>query len=173
MSEFYSTITSVNVKKYVQKLNRNLSVYISKLLLSLETAITHSISYLEFKVAYHIFFNPICDFWKYYKNITAKDPLSPTAFSVPKRNKKLVCEEGGREEKVHLLTHATARGMGKNQDLKLIKMDQKYFFSTLKLHPVYFLSFIQKKGGFGGSEILLSWVSSSFWPFLSSKWLNF
>ena len=41
------------------------------------------------------------------------------ALSVPKRNKKC-CEGGegeeggGGEEKFHLLTHATARGMGKN-----------------------------------------------------------
>ena len=42
-------------------------------------------------------------------------------FSVPKRNKIWWCEEGeeggeeeGGEEKVHLLTHATARGVGKN-----------------------------------------------------------
>ena len=49
--------------------------------------------------------------------ITAKDP-HPTAFSVPKRRKKSWwCEEEGDregEEKVHLLTHATARGVGKN-----------------------------------------------------------
>ena len=37
-------------------------------------------------------------------------------FSVPRRKKSWWCEEGEEgegEEKVHLLTHATARGMGK------------------------------------------------------------
>ena len=50
---------------------------------------------------------------------TAKDPSPPTAFSVPNRNVMYLretniwrCEE--REEKVSLLTHATARGVGKN-----------------------------------------------------------
>ena len=46
----------------------------------------------------------------------------PTVFSLPKRNKIWWCEGGleeeeggeGEEEKVHLLTHATARGVGKN-----------------------------------------------------------
>ena len=50
---------------------------------------------------------------------TAKDPRPTTAFYVPNRNKlyltetkSLRCEE--YNENVHLLTHAPARGVGKN-----------------------------------------------------------
>ena len=56
---------------------------------------------------------------KGYKNkmaYTAKDPRPalPTAFTVPKRNKKLeVGRRRRRREKVSLKTHTTARGMGK------------------------------------------------------------
>ena len=63
-----------------------------------------------------------CPFKHYYHSLnkmayTTKDPHPPMAFSVPNRNKKL--EVGRRREeeegeKVSLLTHATARGMGKN-----------------------------------------------------------
>ena len=53
---------------------------------------------------------------------TGKDQCPPTAFSVPKRNKKLggvkeekkEKEEEKKKRKISLLTHATARGMGKN-----------------------------------------------------------
>ena len=52
--------------------------------------------------------------WKH----VVKDPTPPMAFSVPKRNRKLWCGEGEEEEgggeNVHLLTHTTARGVGKN-----------------------------------------------------------
>ena len=57
---------------------------------------------------------------------TAKYPRPPTAFSVPNRNvlylretKLWRCERrrgGGGGENVHLLTHAPARGVGKNRD---------------------------------------------------------
>ena len=47
--------------------------------------------------------------------IQCQGPTPPVPFSVPNRNKKLEVEEEGEEgEKVSLLTHATARGMGKN-----------------------------------------------------------
>ena len=51
--------------------------------------------------------------------ITAKDLCPPQCFLYLRETKSWWCEEGdggegGGEEKVHLLTHATARGMGKN-----------------------------------------------------------
>ena len=57
---------------------------------------------------------------------TAKDPRPPpTAFSVHNRNilylretKLWRCERGGREEKVHLKTHAPlGGGVGKNRNI--------------------------------------------------------
>ena len=47
--------------------------------------------------------------------ITAKYPHPPQHFLYQRETKSWWCEEGGggEEEKVHLLTHATARGVGK------------------------------------------------------------
>ena len=56
--------------------------------------------------------------WKVLKQdrITAKDN-APLRFLYLRETKSWWCEEGGGEgggeEKVHLLTHATTRGMGK------------------------------------------------------------
>ena len=50
-------------------------------------------------------------------HITAKDPCPPPqCFRYLRKTKSWWCEEEGEEggeEKVHLLTHVTARGMGK------------------------------------------------------------
>ena len=63
--------------------------------------------------------------------IIPKDPLPHMAFSVPKRNKKLVVWR--RRKNVHLKTHATERGMGK-----------KYFYLNciilLMYHSLLFLT---------------------------------
>ena len=57
------------------------------------------------------------------------------AFSVPKRNTSKWCgeeEEEGEEENVHLKTHATTRGMGKNTTLKWVLKFQIDIFVYLK-----------------------------------------
>ena len=47
--------------------------------------------------------------------ITVKDPCPPWRFLYLRETKSWWCEEGGEGgEKVSMLTHATARGMGKN-----------------------------------------------------------
>ena len=57
----------------------------------------------------------------------SKRPMPPTAFSISKKNKKCEGDRGGggegggeggereREEKVSMLTHTTARGVGKKK----------------------------------------------------------
>ena len=71
---------------------------------------------------------------------TAKDPHPPTAFSVPNRNKKFEVgrrrreEEEGEGEKFSLKTHATTRGVGKNNIFHGRVLRQFFFF--LILDPV-------------------------------------
>ena len=56
------------------------------------------------------------DTW-YLNKITAKDPRPPQCFLYLRETKSWWCEgegDGGGEEKVSMLTHATTRGVGKN-----------------------------------------------------------
>ena len=60
-----------------------------------------------------------CLLWEEKQDrITAKDPCPPWHFLYPRETKSWWCEgvEGEVEEKVSMLTHATARGVDKNTE---------------------------------------------------------
>ena len=67
----------------------------------------------------HILLDPVTDVWKCQNKIASQRKThAPRRFLYLRETKIWWCEEGegeeGGEEKVSMLTHATARGVGKN-----------------------------------------------------------
>ena len=67
---------------------------------------------------------------------TAKDPHPPQHFLYLTETNIWWCEEGGEGEKVSMLTHTTAKGMGKKKHFKVLsKQSSPYPLSLLDCPP--------------------------------------